>query len=207
MQSDRKQLAKELHTTIIKRFPRRRIMVPGLNSTWAADLVIMNPERGYRYILTVICIFSKYAFAVPLKTKTGIEITDAFQKIFEESGRKPKKLFTDKGTEFYNKTFLKFLKEIEIEIYSTESELKCSVIERFNRSLKDLMYKKFTELETSKWLKLLPELINEYNNRYHSTIKMSPIEGSLKKNEEQIKREVFTEEISSKKPKFKINQF
>ena len=151
---DRKQLAHELHTPIIKHFPRRRIMVPGLNSTWAADLVIMNPEKGYKYILTIIDIFSKYSWCVPLKSKTGTEITKSFQNIFNESGRKPKKLFTDKGTEFYNKTFLKFLKDVNCELYSTESELKCSVIERFNRSLKDLMYKKFTELDDNKLVKV-----------------------------------------------------
>src|SRR5271167_666836 len=95
---DRKQLSKELHSNIIKRFPRRRIMVPHLDHTFAADLVIMPLEREYKYILTVIDIFSKFSWAIPLKSKTGIEITEAFQKIFKESRRKPKKLFTDKGT-------------------------------------------------------------------------------------------------------------
>ena len=203
---DRKQLAKELHSNIIKHFPRRRIMVPSIDSVWSADLVIMPNEKGYKYILTIIDIFSKYSWCVPLKTKTGIEITEAFKNIFSESGRIAKKLWCDKGTEFYNKTFLKFLKDNNCELYSTESELKACVIERFNRTLKDLMYRKFTELDDNKdWLKVLPELVNEYNNRYHSTIKMTPVDGSKKENEEQIKREVFTEEFSSKKPKFKKN--
>ena len=137
----RKQLAKELHAPIIKKFKRRKVMVPNIDHTFASDLVVMNPDKGYRYILPIICIFSKFGFAIPLKTKTGSEMVDAFQKIFKESGRIPKKIFSDKGTEYYNKTFLKFLQENNIELYSTESELKCSVAERFNRTLKDMMYR------------------------------------------------------------------
>jgi len=205
---DRKQLAKELHHNIIKRFKRRRVLVPSIDHTWASDLVIMEPERGYKYILTILDVFSKYGWAIPLKTKTGEEMVRAFKNIFKESGRIPKNIFSDKGTEYYNKTFKKFLDENKIELYSTESEVKCSVAERFNRTLKDLMYRKFTELNDNKhWLKLLPLLVIEYNNRKHSTIKMTPIEGSKKENEEWIKENVFSEELSNKKPKFKVNQY
>ena len=205
---DRKQLAHEIHSNIIKKFKRRRVMVPGLDDTWASDLVIMEPDKNYKYILTVLDVFSKYAWAVPLKSKTGVEMVEAFKKIFEESGRKFKKLWVDKGTEYYNKTFLKFLKDNGCEIYSTESEIKCSVAERFNRSLKEMMYRKFTELGDSKhWLKLLPGLVEEYNNRVHRTIGMTPVEGSKKKNEEQIKREVFSDKFSNKKPKLKVGDY
>jgi transposase InsO family protein len=183
---DSKQLSKELHSNIIKKFKRRKVFVSGIDQTWSADLVNMSPDKNYKYILTVIDVFSKYSFCVPLKTKTGVEITEAFQKIFKDSGRMPKKLWTDKGVEFYNKTFLKFLNKNNIELYSTESEIKGSVIERYNRSIKDLMYKKFTELDpqnsrSDKWLHILPDIVDEYNNRYHSTIRMTPVEGSKKK--------------------------
>src|SRR5437773_2215328 len=204
---DRKQLALEIHAPIRHKFPRRRVIVSGIDSVWASDLVEMEPERGYKFILTIVDVFSKFAWAIPLKSKTGQEMTETFERVFKESGRIPKKIWTDKGREYYNKTFRSLLDRHGIELYSTESELKCSVAERFNRTLKDLMYRKFTELDSKKWVKLLPELVNEYNYRVHRTIKMTPIEGSLKKNEEQIKRDVFSVSLPSKKPRYKIGDF
>ena len=162
----------------------------------------MHLDKGYKYILTVLDIFSKYAWVIPLRNKTGIEITNAFQQIFKESNRTPAKLWCDKGSEFYNRTFQKFLEENKnevtgkpIKLYSTESELKACVIERFNLTLRNMMWKRFTEIGNQKnWVKLLPELIDEYNNKYHSTIQITPIEGSKKENEKWIKENVFTEE-------------
>src|SRR6266853_540552 len=121
MSEDRKQLAKELHAPIRKRFKRRKVIVHSIDDIWASDLVVMPPERSYRYILTVLDIFSKYAWAIPLQTKTGIEITECFKKIFKESGRQFKKLFVDRGTEYYNKIFLAFLKDNNCEIYLKQS--------------------------------------------------------------------------------------
>ena len=209
-----RQFALEIHKPIRHKFPRRKVMVSGIDSIWASDLVEMPPERGFKYILTIVDVFSKFAWAIPLKSKTGIEMTETFEKILQESDRVPKKIWSDKGKEYYNKIFLKFLKDRGIELYSVESEIKCSVAERFNRTLKEMMYRKFTELESNsdsgrspKWVKLLPELVHEYNHRVHSTIKMTPIEGSKKKNEEQIQRDVFSISPSVKKPKYKIGDF
>ena len=202
-----RQLALEIHKPIRHKFPRRKVMVSGIDSIWASDLVEMNPERGFKYILTIVDVFSKFGWAIPLKTKTGIEMTETFQKILKESGRVPKKIWSDKGKEYYNKIFLKFLKDHGVELYSVESEIKCSVAERFNGTLKEMMYRKFTELESTKWVKLLPELVDEYNHRVHHTIKMTPIEGSKKKNEEQIRREVFSILPSVKKPRYKVGDF
>src|SRR5271156_6483511 len=207
MTEDRKQLALEIHSPIRHKFPRRKVMVSGIDSIWASDLVEMPPERGFKFILTIVDVFSKYGWAIPLETKTGIEMTKAFQKILKDSGRIPKKIWSDKGKEYYNKTFKKLLDEHGVELYSTESEIKCSVAERFNRTLKDMMYRKFTELESNKWVKLLPDLLYEYNHRVHSTIKMTPIEGSKKKNQEQIQRDVFSISPPIKKPKYKVGDF
>src|SRR5271156_3221278 len=185
MTEDRKQFALEIHAPINSpirhKFPRRKVMVSGIDSIWASDLVEMPPERGFKFILTVVDVFSKFGWAVPLKTKSGIEMTETFEKILNESKRVPKKIWSDKGKEYYNKTFKKLLDEHKIELYSVESEIKCSVAERFNRTLKEMMYRKFTELESKKWVKLLPELVNEYYHRVHQTIKMTPIEGSKKR--------------------------
>src|SRR5271156_4990909 len=101
--TDRKQLALEIHSPIRHKFPRRRVIVSHIDHVWASDLVEMPPERGFKFILTVVDVFSKFGWAVPLKTKSGIEMTEAFEKIFDGHwppgglGRIPKKIWSDKG--------------------------------------------------------------------------------------------------------------
>jgi len=116
------QLADELHKPIIKNFPKRKVFVNGIDKIWSADLVEMQAfskfNRGVRYLLIVIDVFSKYGWMLPLKDKTGKSVTDAFKEIFKKSKRKPEKLWTDKGREFYNK----HVKELGVELYSTENE-------------------------------------------------------------------------------------
>ena len=174
-----KILSEELHKPKRKNFPRRKIIVNHINEIFAADLVEMQKfaklNKGYRYLLTYIDIFSKYSWAIPLKDKKGINVKNALQKIFKE--RSPKFLWTDRGTEFYNKQVQDLLNENNIKLYSTSnSEIKSSVIERFNRTFKNMMYKKFTENNNTIFYNIIDDLVNEYNNKYHSTIKMSPIE-------------------------------
>ena len=154
-------------------------------------------NNKYKYLLTIIDVYSKFAWVIPLKTKTGSELIEAFQKIMKI--RKPKKLWTDLGKEFVNKQFKSFLAENNIELYHTFNEGKAVVIERFNRTLKERMWKKFTELSTTKYIDILPELVNNYNNTYHSTIKMTPTEGSDAKNKIN-----YNYDIHISKPKFKI---
>jgi len=106
--------------------------VNGIDKIWAADLVEMQAfsksNRGVRYLLTVIDVFSKYGWMLPLKDKTGKSVADAFKQIFKKSKQKPEKLWTDKSREFYNK----HVKELGVELYSTENEEKSSMAERWN---------------------------------------------------------------------------
>ena len=201
-----KILSEELHKSKRKNYPRRKIIVNHINEIFAADLVEMQKfaklNKGYRYLLTCIDIFSKYSWVIPLKDKKGITIKNALQKIFKE--RKPKFLWTDKGKEFYNKQVQDLLNENNIKLYSTNnSEIKSSVVERFNRTFKNMMYKKFTENNNTIFYNILDELVNNYNNKYHSTIKMAPIEGSKKVNENKIKN-IYNFEKTKKPGKFKI---
>ena len=201
-----KILSEELHKSKRINYPRRKIIVNHINEIFAADLVEMQKfaklNKGYRYLLTSIDIFSKYSWVIPLKDKRGITIKNALQKIFKE--RKPKFLWTDRGTEFYNKQVQDLLNENNIKLYSTNnSEIKSSVIERFNRTFKNMMYKKFTENNNTIFYNILDELVNNYNNKYHSTIKMTPIEGSKKVNENKIKN-IYNFEKTKKPGKFKI---
>ena len=190
VENHNKILSEELHKSKRKNYPRRKIIVNHIDEIFAADLVEMQKfaklNKGYRYLLTCIDIFSKFSWVIPLKDKKGITIKNALEKIFNE--RKPKFLWTDNGKEFYNKQVQDLLNENNIKLYSTNnSEIKSAVIERFNRTFKNMMYKKFTENNNTIFYNILDELVNIYNNKYHSKIKMSPIEGSKKINEKKIK--------------------
>ena len=139
-------LANELHKPIRKNFPRRKVKAFTPNQIWAADLVEMIPysreNKGFKYLLTVIDVFSKYGWIVPLKTKTGAEVTAAFKKLFKEAV--PAKLWTDAGKEFWNSNMKKLLEENDVKLYKTHNELKSCVVERWNKTIKTDMWKYFT---------------------------------------------------------------
>jgi Integrase core domain/Chromo (CHRromatin Organisation MOdifier) domain len=164
---------------------------------------------GYVYILTVIDVFSKYAWAEPLRKKTGNDTVKAFSKIFAESGRKPQKLQTDKGTEFLNSTFQNFLKSEEIEFFTTNSDFKAAVCERFNRSLKGRMWRYFTHNNTRRYVEVLPRLLDAYNNAEHRTIGTEPSSVS-EKNESLVRKRLYSQNRKkvpkNAKPKFFVNQ-
>ena len=131
---------------------------------------------GFKFLLCVIDIFSKYAWVVPLKDKKGITITDAFQKILDDSNRKPNKIWVDKGSEFYNNSFKKWLKDNDIEMYSIHNEGKSVAAERFIRTLKNKIYKYMTAISKNVYIDKLDDIVNEYNNTYHRTINMKPVD-------------------------------
>ena len=132
------QLANELHRQIIRKFKRRKVYSSFRDNIWGVDLADMQSlskyNKGIKYLLCAIDLFSKYAWVVPLKDKRGISIVNAFQKII--SKRKSNKIWVDQGGEFYNKFLKRFLKINNIEMYSTYDEGKFVVAERF-RMLKN----------------------------------------------------------------------
>ena len=147
MSGEMETVVDEIHRPARHNHPRRKYDIRGLDETFQADLVDMQPyareNKGCRYMITVIDVFSKHAWAVPVKNKTGIEITAGMKSILEQ-GRVPKNLQLDQGSEFYNKDFEKLMKKYNINMYSSYSNLKASIIERFNRTLKGKMWKKFS---------------------------------------------------------------
>ena len=177
-----------LHKPARRRYKRSRVIVSGIDAQFQADLVdVQNLSRynkGYKYLLTCIDIFSKYAWVVPLKTKQGQELVKAFQMILS-SGRKPNKLQTDQGTEFLNRVLQKFLRDNNIDFFTVNSGLKASVVERFNRTFKNKMYKYFTAKNTLTYINVLPQLVSSYNNTYHRSIKVKPSQVT-KKNEAKV---------------------
>ena len=155
---------------------------------------LKSHNNGFRYLLNVIDVFSKFVWSIPIKDKTGKTITESFDYIVKTSKRRPEKLWVDNGTEFYNKVFQKWLDDNDIKIYSTYNEGKAVVIERFNRTLKNKMYKYFTAKNTYKYVDVLPVLINEYNNHKHSTIKMTPKAASMKRNEKIVLNNIYPDD-------------
>ena len=199
-------LSNELNKPTIQKFERKRVIVNHINEIHSTDLVNMTQyskiNRGYKYIFTNIDIFSKYAYAYSIESKKIQDIKPCFEKIFKKN--KPKYIWSDKEPAFFSKEMQKFFKDNNVKIYHTNSHLQAVVIERFNRSLRELMMKHFVKNNNTIWYNILPELIKVYNNRYHSTIKRSPIEVN-KNNEKYIKENIYTCNKTSKNPRYKIN--
>jgi len=143
-------------------------------------------NKGFRYMLNVVDVFSKFAWSIPLKDKTGQTTLDAFKLIVKRSGRIPKYIWVDEGKEFYNKYMNEWMNENNIIRYSTHGEHKSAVVERFNRTLKGNMWKRFTAENSRNWINMLDKLMNDYNSKYHNTIKMTPTEASKKENEKIV---------------------
>ena len=200
---ENQQLAEELHKPIIKKFKKRKVYSTFKDNIWGADLADMQLlskyNKGIRFLLCVIDVFSKYAWVVPLKDKKGISIVKAFQIILKQSNsRKPNKIWVDKGSEFYNAYFKEWLRDNDIVMYSTHNEGKSIVAERFIRTLKSKIYKYMTSVSKNVYIDKLDDIVDEYNNTYHTTIKMKPIDV---KDNTYINAD---KEINNKDPKFKV---
>ena len=202
------QLAEELHKPVRRKFERRRVIVGGIDKIWAADLVDMSAfsrdNRGFKFILSIIDVFSKYGWLVPLKDKKGATVRDVFRKVFKE--RVPEKLWTDKGKEFYNRDLKQLLLEHGIDLYSTENEEKSSVVERWNRTMKERMFKYFSANSTRSYLPILDDLVRQYNTTRHSSIKMTPVDASLKKHEAKVYWNLYGDLPPMQAPKFRIGE-
>ena len=144
------QLANQLHKPIIRKFRKRKLYSSFKDNIWGVDLadmkLISKYNKGIRYLLCAIDLFSKYALVIPLKDKRRTTIVNAFQSILNNSKRKPNKIWVDQGGEFYNNVFKKWLKDNNIELYSTYNEGKSVAAERFIKTLKNKIYKHITSI-------------------------------------------------------------
>lgn len=176
-----------LHTPAKHNFPRTKWMSGGIDQIWQVDLIDMRKFKyqnsHYEYVLTCIDIFSKKAWAIPIKKKTSNDTMKAFKTIFE-SDRIPNAIFLDKGNEFKGECEQLFLKH-KIKILTSNTKLKASVVERFNRTLKEKIFRIFTHNKNTKYSALLPDIIDSYNNSYHRSIKTTP-NSVTKKNEDAV---------------------
>ena len=212
IEKQQQQLAKEVFSPQITKFKRQRIIPLYKDETWSADLIDKSSLSKYnnncKFLLTVIDIFTKDAWAIPLKNKSGLSITNGFKTILSE-GRKPENLWVDRGSEFYNKTFKSLLKEYGtgkaasgIELYSTYSDLIAVFIERFNRTLLHIINNPMFINGDGNWVNILNDAVVTYNNSIHSTINMTPVDAS--NNPDKVK---YYFSFKNNKPNLKVGDY
>ena len=195
-----------LHRPAPKRFKRNQIQVAGLDDQWEADLVdvqgIARYNNSMKFLLTVIDSLSKFAFVIPIKDKTSVSIIKAFKRIFKE--RIPRKLRTDKGKEFLNRPFQQFLKENNIIFFTSNNETKAAIVERFNRTLRSKMWRFFTATKRDRYIDVLQDLVDSYNNSVHRTTGFAPAKVNVM-NGEKVWRKMYKHKLNptSSHPKFK----
>jgi L-rhamnose mutarotase len=181
-----------LHKPVKKPKLYRRIYTKGIDYLYQCDLVDLSSfhqeNDGYKWIITIIDTFSKKAWAFKMKNKSAQSIVKVMTPFFHTN--KPQKIQFDQGSEFYNRLFLKLLKKKKIKHYSVYSEQKAAIVERFNRTMKERMYKYFTARGTHKWIDVLQDLIDGYNNTKHGSTSMAP-NNVTQANEKKVRAKLF----------------
>ncbi|GFV27981.1 putative uncharacterized transposon-derived protein F54H12.3 [Trichonephila clavipes] len=165
-----------LHKPVRYKFPRRATLSYGINDLWQSDLVdlkhLAKYNKGYRFLLTIIDVLSKFAYVIPLKSKSAVAVKNAFGTLLKKV--RPKHIQSDKGTEFSNTQVQALFKRYRINHYSAEGDHKASVVERFNRTLKNKMFRVFTYRRSYKYDDILQSLVKSYNDSKHRSIGIAP---------------------------------
>lgn len=201
----KRQIVNEIHKPARINFKRRKVILKSLYDLMQADLVDMKEYEkengGYKYILVIINCFSKYVWTFPLKTKTAKEVAQSLEKVFKV--QKPIHLCTDSGGEFLGKDVQNLVKKYNVIHYIVYSEKKASIVERVNRTLKNMMWKEFSLQGSYKWVNILNTIVNTYNNKKHTTTGLKPTEVS-KKHEQFLLKTVYNNIKMTSKPKFNV---
>lgn len=201
----KQQWAYTLHKPLRKKFERRKYVSRGINYQWQADLMDMQKysreNNGFRYVLIAIDIFSRQAYAMPVKSKNGQEIASAFDLMLQDV--RPTYLQTDLGLEFFNAHVKKVLDKYNVELFSVYSEKKAALVERLIRTVKEKLSRIFTHQGNYKWIDALPQVLKGYNNSYHRGLKHVP---SLvnKTNETDVWIKQYSNLVKGKESKFNI---
>jgi transposase InsO family protein len=199
------QDAYTLHKPVRYKFPRRKVIVAGPGQQWQADLVdvgkISRYNRGIKFLLTCIDVFSKRAWVRPLKDKTGASLVAAFDSINEPL---PRSLQTDKGKEFVNQKLQQWLKQRNVHFFTSENDdIKAGMVERFNRTLKSKLWRYFTKHDTLAYMDVLDSIVDVYNHTPHRSIGMAP-EDVSSKNKSRVWFRLYGDPIPYKEPSLKV---
>ena len=178
-----------LHKPRRLHYPTEPVMVLSINQQCVFDLMEVGQlakwNKKTRYLLSVNDVLSKFAWVVPLRNKSPEEVTKAFAKALKQSGQIPLTIQSDDGQEFKNATFRALLKKHQIHLFSTKGDTKAAVVERFNRTFKQRLYRYLIAADTLHYLDVLPALVKGYNSTTHRSTKMSPKDVNAK-NERQV---------------------
>lgn len=165
---------------IRRRFKRRKTIVHGPFSTYQMDLsdyrAIRHSNRNYGWILFIIDAFSRYGYCIPLKYKTAEETHSALEKWFLSLNHIPRFIYSDEGKEFTNKAVKQLFKSRGVSHYILKGEHKAAIVERFQRTIKTNLEMFLYKNKTKNWLSAIDQIVKNYNNRYHRSIKMAPSE-------------------------------
>ena len=198
-----KELTEELHKPIIRKFKKRKVQSPFIDNIRGADLadmqLISKFDKGFGFLLCAIDIYGKYAWFIPLKDKKETTVTNAFQNIFKKSNLKPSKIWVDKDSKFCNRSMKSWLEKNDLEMHSTHNQGKSIVAWRSIKTLKNKIFKYMTSISKNVYIDKLDDTINEYNNTYHNSIKMKPVDVKTNKYFDSSR------EINDKDPKFKVD--
>ena len=199
------QDAYTLHKPIRYKFPRRRVIVAGPHQQWQADLIdvsrLSRYNRGFKFLLTCIDVFSKKAWVIPLKDKTGMTLVNAFEFIRSPL---PQTLQTDKGTEFTNRKFQQWLTKHMVHFFTTENEdIKASIVERFNRTLKSKLWRYFTRNDTLSYIGVLQAMVEVYNRTPHRSIGMAPLDVTTR-NKASVWFRLYADPVPYKEPSLRV---
>ena len=208
-QNDIKIFINEIYSKPPKKYyPTNKTDVHHIDDTWFLDILDIKDygpknNKGYRYVLVIIDNFSKFGWIVTLKNKNAQKIGYSVENIIMSSKRKPNLIESDRGKEFYKNVFQDFLNENNIKLYSRNNSYGDVFAERFNRTIRDLLKKIVFEEGDAKWIDILPTITKQYNNRKHSSTKLTPIQASLKKNEGYVYKNLL-DKRNKIKPKYEI---
>lgn len=205
-----KQFAYSLHKPVRHKFVRNHTYVANIDQQWQADLADMqrlaNENDGYRYILTCIDLLSRFAWAIPVRSKSAKDMLTAMKVLFKQARpRKPERLQTDKGNEFFNNSVSSFLRERQVHHFASNSDQKAAVVERFNRTLKSRIWTYFTANKTTRYVNVLPDIVYSYNHTLHRSIGMQPADVDTEQAALKAWRKLFYRDASIVKPTHERN--
>jgi transposase InsO family protein len=202
------QATYQLHKPARHTFLRNQTLVAHIDEQWQADLADMSniskENDAYTFLLTCVDILSRYAWVIPVRSKSAAHMLIAIRQLFKRaSPRKPTRLQTDKGKEFHNASVRTFLRQQGVELFSTNSDHKAAIVERFNRTLKHRIYKHFTAYNTRRYVDVLPDIVYSYNNSYHRTTGQRPRDITTIEDENKVWRRVYYDNMRHQNTKTK----
>ena len=192
-----------------RNYPTNKADVYHIDDIWNLDNLDLKDygpknKRGFRYVLLIIDNFAKFGWTTPLKNRNALTIPNSLENKIINSERKPNQIESDRGKDFYNNIFQDFLNKNNIKLYSRNISNGAVFAERFNRTIRDLLKKPVFEKGDGNWIDVLHIITKHYNNRIHSSTKLTPIQASLKKNEGYVYNNLL-QKGKKVKPKFQIN--